>query len=272
PQALGLGEEGVRRLAAEHVPGTLVDLDLQLADAPPRVSGEDPQRRDLGGQQLGRCAQVDQANPRHQRGSLERAPAERLTRAAHEGKRECAVRRYRAAPEHHRRSGHQLLPRLEHLADRNMCGPVQHHAESSLLILVLDDQDDGPAEVWITEQRRSREQLPAERCILHVPMMRQNGSAALNVAGANARRFPRVLAARWSFVRFTPVTSSLQNHLADRYTLQVCLGEWQRLPWRRLRRAATTAMRQGARQSMRPGCGSPSRGCPGGCASTSWPG
>src|ERR1700733_10854361 len=85
-------------------------------------------------------------------------PADGLVGPRHVRERERAGRRDRAAVEHDRRIGGQLHPRFEHLPDRDLRRPVQHHAESALLGLVLHDQDDGPAEVGIPEHRSGDEQ------------------------------------------------------------------------------------------------------------------
>ena len=122
--------------------------------------------------------QVDQAHPGHQRGAVQRPPAQRLVPGPGQRQRQRAVGRDRAAPEHHRRPGDQLGPGLQHLAERNLAGPVQHDAEGALVRVVLDDQDDGPPEVGVAEQRRGHEQPAAQGFIRHTLIMLRPGPAS----------------------------------------------------------------------------------------------
>jgi len=174
PEPLRVGAERVGRLGGHHVPGAVGDLRLELPGAPAGVARVDPQRHDRRGEQAGRRVQVDQAEPGHGGRAVQRMPAHRLVGARHVGEGERAVRRDRAAGEHHGRVGGQLGPRLEHLADRDLGRPVQHHAEGALLGLVLDDQDDGAAEVGIAEHRGGDEQTAGQgfRChFVHISII-----------------------------------------------------------------------------------------------------
>ena len=62
----------VARLRLHHVPGALAPVPLQLARAPARVPGEDPQRAERRREQFGRGLQVDQADR-----AVHPAPAQR---------------------------------------------------------------------------------------------------------------------------------------------------------------------------------------------------
>ena len=63
----------------------------------------------------------------------------------------------RAADEHRRRPRRQRRPGRQHVAQRDLARPVEHHAEAAALP-VLDEVDDGAAEVRVEQSRRRHEE------------------------------------------------------------------------------------------------------------------
>ena len=91
------------------------------------------------------------------------APADRrVVGVAQQGHRERAVGADRAAPEEHLGLGDDLAPRLEHVGDRHLRGPVEHDAERAVVVDV-EQQHDGVGEVGVQQCRRRHQQHPRMR-------------------------------------------------------------------------------------------------------------
>ena len=136
-------DQNVRRQRRQHNPVVALDLALELADRPARISGEDPHAFHQRGDRLRVGVQIDHHHP-----------AGHVAQAGHafgigtDSKNRQAQRRitlHRSPDEHRLRFGCQLDPLRQHVVDSGLAGAIEHHSQRAPIV-VLDDVNHAAAE------------------------------------------------------------------------------------------------------------------------------
>ena len=144
----------VARRGVDRPPGPLGELVLELARRPAGRPGEEAQAGPAGLAVAGR----------RWRSTVPQSPTTGRSRASvvDAAAARCRPRRSvpdRAADEHHARGGDLAGPLGRHLGHRRVARPVEDHAERAVGA-VGEQQDDGPLEVRVADQRGGHQQAP----------------------------------------------------------------------------------------------------------------